>query len=113
MSGVQVLQGALIPISGVSLVVKSTSSSKPKKADPKPEERLDPSVRGSSKTAADERKGLVGFLISSRDELEKVVWPSRTQLIGESTAVLLIVVAFASFIYLIDQFFSWGAARIF
>ena len=94
-------------------MVKSSPSNKVKKVSPKPEERLDPSARGSSKVAGSEPKGIAGFLAGTRDELGKVVWPSRTQLIGESTAVLLIVLLFAAFIYSIDQFFSWGASQIF
>lgn len=84
-----------------------------KKVDPSEEQRLDPGSRGSTKPQDPKAKGLLGFLANTRNELEKVVWPNRTQLIGESTAVLLIVILFAAFISLIDQFFSWSASQIF
>jgi len=45
--------------------------------------------------------------------LAKIVWPSRQQLISESVGVLLIVLAFASFIYLVDQLFGWLATQLF
>ncbi|MEN9225109.1 MAG: preprotein translocase subunit SecE [Thermostichus sp. HHBFW_bins_43] len=89
-------------------MVKSTPSSK---ADT--EQRLDPSSRGNSKEGSAESKGLAGFVKETREELGKIVWPSRQQLISESVGVLLIVLAFASFIYLIDQAFSWIAIQLF
>ncbi len=54
-----------------------------------------------------------GFLKETREELDKVVWPSRQQLISESLAVLLMVILSASLIYLVDNFFNWGAAKVF
>jgi len=89
-------------------VVKSTSSSK---ADT--EQRLDPASRGHSKDSSTESKGIPGFLQETRAELAKIVWPSRQQLISESVGVLLIVLAFASFIYLVDQLFGWLATQLF
>ncbi|MGB3264355.1 MAG: preprotein translocase subunit SecE [Microcoleus sp.] len=55
----------------------------------------------------------VGFLKETREELDKVVWPSRQQLISESLAVLLMVILSASLIYLVDNFFNWGAGKVF
>lgn len=54
-----------------------------------------------------------GFLKETREELDKVVWPNRQQLISESLAVLLMVILSASLIYLVDNFFNWGAAQVF
>ncbi len=47
------------------------------------------------------------FLGETKEELAKVVWPSRQQLISESAAVILMVILVASVIYLVDNFFSW------
>lgn len=47
------------------------------------------------------------FLGDTKEELAKVVWPSRQQLISESAAVILMVILVASVIYLVDNFFSW------
>jgi preprotein translocase subunit SecE len=47
------------------------------------------------------------FIIATKDELAKVVWPSRQQLISESVAVILMVVLVSTVIYFVDQFFGW------
>lgn len=53
------------------------------------------------------------FAVQTKEELGKVVWPSRQQLISESAAVILMVILVSTIIYLIDNFFTWGAAKIF
>ncbi|MBL1179361.1 preprotein translocase subunit SecE [Pantanalinema sp. GBBB05] len=53
------------------------------------------------------------FLQETKEELDKVVWPSRQQLISESVAVVLMVALSASLIYLIDNFFGWAAQQVF
>ncbi len=53
------------------------------------------------------------FLRGTKEELDKVVWPSRQQLISESLAVILMVALSASIIYLADKLFSFGADWIF
>jgi preprotein translocase subunit SecE len=53
------------------------------------------------------------FLQETKDELDKVVWPSRQQLISESLAVILMVTLSASLIYLADNFFAWVAKQVF
>jgi len=56
---------------------------------------------------------LFGFANESKQELNKIVWPSRQQLIAESVAVVLMVVLVATVIYLVDNLFSWGAGKVF
>lgn len=56
---------------------------------------------------------LVKFFEETKEELGKVVWPSRQQLISESLAVLLMVTLVATFIYLVDNFFNWAAIQVF
>ncbi len=64
--------------------------------------------------ATDEDKAsLTDFFKQTKAELDKVVWPSRQQLISESVAVLLMVVAAATLIYLIDGLFGWIALQVF
>ncbi len=53
------------------------------------------------------------FFQETKEELDKVVWPSREQLISESVAVLLMVILSATIIYLVDEFFSWAAGVVF
>jgi preprotein translocase subunit SecE len=56
---------------------------------------------------------VANFFRGIREEFDKVVWPSRQQLVSESLAVLSMVVLSATFIYLIDGFFAWAAKKVF
>ncbi len=58
-------------------------------------------------TAVNDSSNATKFLGETKDELAKVVWPTRQQLISESAAVILMVILVASVIYLVDNFFSW------
>ncbi|ESA36677.1 preprotein translocase subunit [Leptolyngbya sp. Heron Island J] len=53
------------------------------------------------------------FVKSTREELSKVVWPSRQQLISESLAVILMVGVSATLIYLVDRLFGWASRQVF
>ncbi|WP_448525092.1 preprotein translocase subunit SecE [Parathermosynechococcus lividus] len=53
------------------------------------------------------------FFRETKEELNKVVWPDRQRLIGESAAVILIVSLSAVVIYLVDELFRWLAKLIF
>ncbi|MEL6500825.1 MAG: preprotein translocase subunit SecE [Cyanobacteria bacterium J06629_2] len=57
--------------------------------------------------------GAADFALQTKEELGKVVWPSRQQLISESAAVILMVILVSTVIYLIDKFFTWGAGKVF
>lgn len=69
----------------------------------------------SRKAPADQPSGVnaVAFLQGTKEELAKVVWPSRQQLISESAAVILMVSLSATLIYLIDQLFGWASRQVF
>ncbi|MGB7377017.1 MAG: preprotein translocase subunit SecE [Rivularia sp. (in: cyanobacteria)] len=56
---------------------------------------------------------LGNFFKGTREEFEKVVWPSRKQLVSESAAVLLMVTLSATLIFFVDKFFAWAATVIF
>lgn len=53
------------------------------------------------------------FFQETKEELNKVVWPSRQQLISESAAVMLMVTLSATTIYLVDNFFAWVSGKVF
>lgn len=53
------------------------------------------------------------FLQGTKEEFDKVVWPSRQQLISESVAVVLMVTLSATIIYLVDNLFGWAAKQVF
>jgi len=56
---------------------------------------------------------ITNFYQGLKEELDKVVWPSRQQLVSESAAVLLMVTLSASLIYLVDGLFTWAAKQVF
>lgn len=53
------------------------------------------------------------FVEETKQELAKVVWPSRQQLLSESVAVILMVTLVATVIYLVDKVFGWAAGKVF
>lgn len=53
------------------------------------------------------------FAAQTKEELAKVVWPSRQQIVSESAAVILMVILVSTIIYLIDNFFAWVAGKVF
>lgn len=55
----------------------------------------------------------VEFFQGTKEELAKVVWPTRQQLVSESLAVILMVILSATIIYFVDKFFSWVATQVF
>ncbi|MBE9127005.1 MULTISPECIES: preprotein translocase subunit SecE [unclassified Coleofasciculus] len=55
----------------------------------------------------------VKFLQDTKEELAKVVWPSRQQLLSESAAVLMMVILSATLIYLVDGLFVWVSGQVF
>ncbi len=67
----------------------------------------------SDQSSTDKNTNLTKFVGDTKEELGKVVWPSRQQLLSESTAVLLMVILVATVIYLVDNFFSWGSGKVF
>jgi preprotein translocase subunit SecE len=71
------------------------------------------SSRQASGDQASSGVNAVAFLQGTKEELAKVVWPSRQQLISESAAVILMVSLSATLIYLIDQLFGWASRQVF
>jgi preprotein translocase subunit SecE len=57
--------------------------------------------------AIDSAQARSNFITATKDELAKVVWPSRQQLISESVAVILMVILVSTVIYFVDQIFGW------
>ncbi len=49
---------------------------------------------------------LVGFLREVRQELGKVIWPTRRELITYSIVVVVTVAVLGSFVYVLDQLFA-------
>lgn len=53
------------------------------------------------------------FVQGTQEELTKVIWPTRQQLISESAAVILMVSLSATLIYFIDKLFGWASQQVF
>lgn len=49
----------------------------------------------------------------TKEELAKVVWPSRQQLVSESAAVILMVILVATVVYVVDNLFAWVSGIVF
>lgn len=67
----------------------------------------------STSATAEEGFSVGTFLQGTKEELGKVVWPSRQQLISESAAVILMVSLSATLIYLVDRLFGWLSGQVF
>ncbi|ELS32982.1 MULTISPECIES: preprotein translocase subunit SecE [Pseudanabaena] len=57
--------------------------------------------------------GIFNLFAESKAEFGKIVWPTRQQLISESASVLLMIVAVATFVYLVDALFKAIALKVF
>lgn len=72
----------------------------------------------TKKTADTETQKATGFDVTqyaeeTKEELAKVVWPSRQQLVSESAAVILMVTLVATVIYVVDNLFVWVSGKVF
>lgn len=92
------------------------------KKDAKPAAKEDSSKSGKSlsKQTANAKPNPDGegfsageFVQGTQEELSKVIWPTRQQLISESAAVILMVGLSATIIYLVDNLFGWASRQIF
>ncbi|NET36476.1 MAG: preprotein translocase subunit SecE [Cyanothece sp. SIO1E1] len=98
---------------------KDKPGAKTEKLEPKsdqPEEKKRKSEVSKPKPEPQDSTGgpsIVSFLQGTKEELDKVVWPSRQQLISESIAVILMVTLSATLIYLVDGLFGWASRQVF
>lgn len=58
-------------------------------------------------------KSTIQFLSDVNREFSRVVWPSKSELIGATVVVLMLMVFFAIYLGLVDFMFARLAARIF
>jgi preprotein translocase subunit SecE len=58
--------------------------------------------------ASDSGKGFWRFVLDSRAELRKVVWPERTETYRITAVVFAFVIAAGFFFWLLDLFLSWA-----
>jgi preprotein translocase subunit SecE len=114
MSGVQVLQGALQLIFQINVKFAENHFQKllnHTSLNMTPNEAKD--IKDTEKRLLNSDSNVSNFFKSTKAELEKIVWPSRQQLISESAAVILMVVVSAGLVFLVDSIFGWISSRIF
>ncbi len=58
-------------------------------------------------------KDLIRYFAEVKLELEKVVWPSRNELVGSVIVVLILVCAFSIYLGALDLLFYRIAERVF
>lgn len=73
----------------------------------------EPKRKGTDPQPTEAGFSLGEFFKGTKEELSKVVWPSRQQLVSESAAVILMVSLSATLIYLVDQLFGWVSKQVF
>lgn len=72
----------------------------------------------TKKKEAEMEQSANGFSIGNffqgiKEEFDKVVWPSRRQVVSESAGVLLMVTLSAALIFLVDRLFTWASQQVF
>jgi preprotein translocase subunit SecE len=54
-----------------------------------------------------------GFFHDVVVEFRKVSWPSRREVMGSTTVVIVVVLVLAVFLFAVDQLFSWAVQGLF
>ncbi len=57
-------------------------------------------------------RALWGFLGESRNEVRKMVWPTRAEALQTTLIVILVVIIVAIFLWLVDMFLGWAVRSI-
>lgn len=60
----------------------------------------------------DAGRGGWAFLMDSRTEVRKVVWPTRQETMQTTLIVVLMVIVVAIFLWLLDVFLFWGIDKL-
>ena len=63
--------------------------------------------------ARPEQRRWVRFLHEVADELRRVTWPSRKEVITYSAVVILTVCVLGAFVFGLDALFSWIVVQLF
>lgn len=53
------------------------------------------------------------FFRQVKQEIKKVTWPTRKEVVQTSIMVIVIVAIAAGFFFVVDQFFGWAVKSIF
>ena len=55
----------------------------------------------------------IQFFRQVKQEVKKVTWPTKKEVIQTSIMVLIIVAIAATFFFVVDQILGWGVQKIF
>ncbi len=55
---------------------------------------------------------MMKYFKSSYDELKKVVWPERQEVLKIGLSIVLFVSILAAFMWMVDGFFSWVVYKV-
>lgn len=55
----------------------------------------------------------IQFFRQVKQEVKKVTWPTKKEVVQTSIMVLVIVVIAAAFFFVVDQILGWGVQKIF
>ncbi|MBQ8662199.1 MAG: preprotein translocase subunit SecE [Alphaproteobacteria bacterium] len=55
----------------------------------------------------------IQFFRQVKQEVKKVTWPTKKEVVQTSIMVLVIVAVAATFFFFVDQFFGWAVKLIF
>ncbi len=58
------------------------------------------------------KNGIVSFAQDVRDETNKIVWPSRRELVISTVMVMIMVVAASMFFLGVDAILKWGVEKV-
>lgn len=81
---------------------KKKSSSKKKQTEKKKVSSKNDSKKKKDNKKEKKRSGIIGFFKEVKNEVSKVKWPSKKDMVKYSFATIIFVVFFALFFYLID-----------
>lgn len=57
-------------------------------------------------------KSLANFMMDSRTEVRKMVWPTRVETMQTTLMVVIIVLILAIFLWLVDMLLGWGVKSL-
>ncbi len=89
------------------------NESKDDKNDTKIADRRSSGSQSASQLSQTELSKDSNFFKRTKAEFDKIVWPTRQQLISESAAVILMVVVSALLVFLVDKMFGTISTCIF
>lgn len=81
---------------------KKKDSNKKKKEENKKNSSKNDSKKKNNTKKSKKHSGIIGFFKDVKNEVSKVKWPSKKDMVKYSVATIVFVVFFALFFYLID-----------